>query len=112
MRTFSVRDLREHTGQLIHGAEAGKLSIVTKHGNPVFLAVPFDEVLIKFGLNVAVAIDVYREKTVSLGKAAKIAKMPVEEFIEILAALNMTIVDYPAKDLDKELKIINKHKKK
>ena len=42
MDTFSIRDLRERTGDLVRDAEAGKLSLVTKHGQPVFLAVPFD----------------------------------------------------------------------
>lgn len=43
METFTVRDLRERSGELIRGAENGKLSVVTKHGTPVFIAVPFDD---------------------------------------------------------------------
>ncbi len=35
MDIFSVRDLREHTGALIQDAEAGKLSLVTKRGQPL-----------------------------------------------------------------------------
>ena len=38
MHTFTVRDLREHTGELIRGAENGELSVITKHGTPVFIA--------------------------------------------------------------------------
>ena len=49
MDAFTIRDLRERTGELIRDAEAGKLSIVTKHGQPVFVAVPFDETLLKAG---------------------------------------------------------------
>ena len=47
MDAFTIRDFRERTGELIRDAEAGKLSIVTKHGQPVFVAVPFDETLLK-----------------------------------------------------------------
>ena len=43
MNLFTVRDLRERTGELIRDAEAGKLSLVTQHGRPVFVAVPLDE---------------------------------------------------------------------
>lgn len=32
MDTFTIRDLRERTGDLVRHAEAGKLSLVTKHG--------------------------------------------------------------------------------
>lgn len=43
MKTFSIRDLREHSGGLVREAEAGHLSIVAKHGRPLFVAVPMDE---------------------------------------------------------------------
>lgn len=36
MDTFLLRDLPERIGELIHNAEAGKLSLVIKHGQPVF----------------------------------------------------------------------------
>lgn len=49
MDIFTIRDLRECMGELIRDAEVGKLSIVTMHGQPVFVAVPFDETLLKEG---------------------------------------------------------------
>lgn len=42
MDAFTVRNLREHTGLLILAAESGKLSVITKHGRPVFIAVSFE----------------------------------------------------------------------
>jgi prevent-host-death family protein len=50
METFSIRDLRERTGELVREAEAGHLSIVAKHGRPLFVAVPMDEHLLKEGV--------------------------------------------------------------
>ena len=47
MDTFTVRDLRERSGEWIRHAEEGKLSIITKNGHPVFVVVPFDETLPK-----------------------------------------------------------------
>lgn len=35
MDAFAIRDLRKRTGELIRDAEAGNLSIVTKHGQLV-----------------------------------------------------------------------------
>ena len=46
MEMFTVRDLRNRTGELIREAELGHLSLITKHGQPVFVAVPFDEALL------------------------------------------------------------------
>lgn len=40
--SINIRDLRNKTGELVRLAESGQLSLVTKHGNPVFVTVPFD----------------------------------------------------------------------
>ncbi len=112
MQTYSVRDLREHTGDIIHGAEEGKLALITKHSKPVFLAVPFNEIMLENGLQIALAIELYREHIVSLGKASKIAKLSIEEFLEKLTALSIAIVDYPPEDVQKELRIMTKQLKK
>jgi len=34
---FTVRDLRERTGDLMRDAEAGRLALIAKHGRPKFL---------------------------------------------------------------------------
>jgi prevent-host-death family protein len=103
METFSIRDLRERSGELVREAEAGHLSIVAKHGRPLFVAVPMDENLLKEGVGVALALRLYAEKTVSLGKAAKLAQLSLEEFIARLGVMGIPAVDYPAEELDEEL---------
>ncbi|MGE0666802.1 MAG: type II toxin-antitoxin system prevent-host-death family antitoxin [Sphingomonadales bacterium] len=103
METFSIRDLRERSGELVREAEAGHLSIVSKHGRPLFVAVPMDEALLKEGVGVALAVRLYAEKAVSLGKAAKLAQLPLEEFIARLGAMGVPAVDYPAEEVDEEL---------
>jgi len=104
MDTFTVRDLREHTGTLIHDAEEGKLSLVTKHGRPVFLAVPFTQDLLDLGLRPAIAIKLYKEETLTLEKAAKLAGITIEAFIEKLGQLGIATVTYSADEIEKELK--------
>lgn len=104
METFTVRDLREHTGTLIHDAELGKLSLITKHGRPVFLAVPFTSDLLDLGLRTALAVKLFQDETVSLGKAAKMAGLTIETFIEKLGQLGIAVADYSADELARELK--------
>jgi predicted HTH domain antitoxin len=104
MDTFTVRDLREHTGQLIHDAEIGKLSLITKHGRPVFLAVPFNEDLLELGLRTAMAIKLYQDETLTLEKSAKLADLSLEVFLEKLGSLGISAVNYSTHDLKKELK--------
>ena len=103
MDAFTIRDLRERTGELIRGAEAGELSIVTKHGQPVFVAVPFDETLLKEGVGVALAVRLFDDEVISLGKAAKLAGMPQAEFIDLLGALKIPVVRYDKDELQQEL---------
>jgi len=106
METFSIRDLRERTGDLVREAEAGRLSLIAKHGRPLLVAVPMDEQLLKEGVAVALAIRLFAEKTISLGKAARLAHLPIEDFILHLGARGIPAVDYPAEELDDELAAI------
>ena len=103
MGAFTIRDLRERTGELIRDAEAGKLSIVTKHGQPVFVAVPFDETLLKMGVKVALAVKLFDGDVLSIGKAAKLAGMPLGEFIDHLGTLKIPVVRYGEEGLQQEL---------
>jgi predicted HTH domain antitoxin len=103
METFTIRDLRERTGDLVRNAEQGNLAIVAKHGHALFVAVPMDDALLRHGVQVALAIKLFQEGTVSLGKAAKLAGLDRETFIDRLSSLGIPAVDYPAEDLDQEL---------
>lgn len=103
MDAFTVRDLRERTGELIRDAEAGKLSVVTKHGKPVFVAVPLDDRLLEEGLRVALAIKLFDEEVLSLSKAARFAGMPIEDFLEYLGKQGIAVVRYSAEELDAEI---------
>ena len=104
MDTFSVRDLRERTGTLIHDAEAGKLSLITKHGKPVFLAIPFSDELIELGLRHTLAIHLYKEGVLTLAKAARLSDESLEGFIATLSKLGISVIHYNIKDVDEELK--------
>lgn len=61
MHTFSLHDLRDRPNELVRDAQAGKLSIVTQGGEPVFVAVPFDEALLRGGVNAALAVKLFDE---------------------------------------------------
>ncbi len=106
MDSFTIRDLRERTSDLVRNAEAGQLSVVAKHGHPLFVAVPLDEHLLENGVGVALACRLFAEKAVSLGKGAKLAGLTPEAFITQLGAMNIPAVDYSAEDLKQELDIL------
>lgn len=103
MDTFTVRDLRERTGELIRDAESGKLSVITKHGRPVFLAVPFDELLIREGIGLALAVRLFQQAEISIGKAARLAGMDRQQFMAELSRRGIAVTDHSESELEDEL---------
>jgi prevent-host-death family protein len=103
MDVFSIRDLRERTGELVRNAEGGHLSVVAKHGHPLFVAVPLDEHLLENGIGVALAGRLFADGVLSLGKAAKLSGLAYEGFVERLGVMGIAAVDYPAEEIEQEL---------
>jgi prevent-host-death family protein len=103
MENFTIRDLRERTGALVRNAEEGHLSLISKHGHPLFVAVPLDEHLLESGVTIALACRLFAEKALSLGKAARLASLSPQAFIEQLCAMGISAVDYDPAELDDEL---------
>jgi prevent-host-death family protein len=102
---FSVRDLRNKSGELLRDAEAGQISLITKHGKPAILAVPFDELLIGQGVHRAMALHLFESHQVTLAQAAKLAGLSLEEFVELLGEVGVLAVDYPAEELEEEMAV-------
>jgi antitoxin (DNA-binding transcriptional repressor) of toxin-antitoxin stability system len=107
METFTIRDLRERTGELARTAESGQLSIVTKHGQPVFIALPFDDVALTEGVKVSLATKLFRDHVVSLGRATKMSGMTKVRFLGVLGVHGIPAVDYPSSELDDELELLS-----
>lgn len=107
MEMFTVRDLRNRTGELIREAELGHLSLITKHGHPVFVAVPFDEALVESGVRVAMAIQLFADHKVTLSQASKLASLSVSEMMDKLAERKVPITDYTKDELVDELEQFN-----
>ena len=101
---FSVRDLRLRSGELLRDAEQGRLALVTKHGKPAFVAVPFDERLLSLNLHRALALVLVEAGHLSVVRAAKVAGLALEEFIELLGEHGIPVVDYPETELTEELR--------
>ena len=48
---FTARDLHNKSGELLKDVEDGQISLITKHGKPAILAVPFDKKLLSYGVH-------------------------------------------------------------
>ncbi len=105
MEAFAVRDLREHTGELVRNAENGAYSVVSKHGKPLFVALPFNDDLLKSGVNVALADRLVRQGELSVAAGAKLAGLPYARYLQHLGACGYSMLDESA-DLDAELALL------
>lgn len=103
LTVFSARDLRNRSGELLREAESGQLSLVTKHGRPAFLAVPFTERLLLEGVHRGLALALFEAGQVTLGQGAKLAGLSTEGFIELLGDSGVAAASYPPEELDDEL---------
>jgi antitoxin (DNA-binding transcriptional repressor) of toxin-antitoxin stability system len=93
------------TGDLMRNTEEGNLSIITKHGRPAILAVPFDDHLLSFGVPRALAVRLYAAELLTLAQAARMAALPVELFLETLGQASVPAVRYAPEELAGEAEI-------
>ncbi len=102
---FSVRDLRVNSSTLVREAEAGQVSIITKRGKPAVLALPFGSRLLEVGLDKDLALSLFERRLITMAKAAKLAGVTQDAFMDLLAESGLVAVDYPAEELADELRV-------
>ena len=102
--SFSVRDLRQRSSELLRNAEDGQLAMITKHGRPTILAVPFDDRLLEVGLHRALALQLFEQSQLTMAQAAKVADLSMEDFMDLLGQADIPAVDYPPDELQDELR--------
>lgn len=106
IEVFSVRDLRNRASALVKDTRKGRLSLITRHGRPTAIALPFDSVLLEQGVHRNLAVRLFEQKAVTLAQAARIADMPIAAFLDVLRTTGINVVDYPAREVAKELDAI------
>lgn len=102
---FTARELRNRSGELLRDAEEGRLSLITKHGRPTILAIPFGKRLLDEGLHRTIAASLFERGLATLAQAARLANLSLEAFVELLGELDIPAVDYPAEELVEELEL-------
>lgn len=100
---FTARELRNRSGELLQGASEGNMAVITKHGKPSILAIPFDSKLLNHGAHRAMALQLFSSGHYTLQQAARFADMPLEGFIGLLGEFDIDAVDYPADELESDL---------
>lgn len=103
MQTFSIRELRERSGELSREAEEGRLALVTRHGHPLFVSVPFTDELIQAGVHTALAVGLFKGGELTGARAARLARMSLSQFYAHVSGQGIAVVDHDPAQLEQEL---------
>nr|WP_248281834.1 UPF0175 family protein [Parazoarcus communis] len=70
-----------------------------------YFAAPFDDALLKKGIEVevALAIHLFDEEHISLGRAARMAGLSVSEMVNLLGRYSIPVIRTTADELEQEL---------
>ncbi|MCD6101861.1 MAG: UPF0175 family protein [Candidatus Cloacimonetes bacterium] len=66
---------------------------------------------IKKKLKIALAIVLFKDKSISLGKAAELAEMSRVRFIELLKEYDISAYEYTEKEFEKDKQVIAEYRK-
>lgn len=111
MRTFSIPELRERPDELGKEAAEGRLSLVTQDGLPLFVCVPFTEALLQAGVHSALAVNLFKSGDLTPGRAAKLARMSLPQFLEYVSTQDIAVATYEPCELERELAAFDAHGK-
>jgi predicted HTH domain antitoxin len=103
MQAFTVRELRERSGELSREAGEGRLSLVTRHGQPLFVSVPFTDELLAAGVHAALAVSLFKTGDLTSARAARLARMSLPQFLAHLSEQGIPVADYAPAELTREL---------
>jgi predicted HTH domain antitoxin len=96
--TYTSRELRES-----RFLEDQSVSIVTSHGKPVKVAIPFDARTFHEGIEKAIALYFVENHILTQAKAAKIAGLSLSTFLQLMAKYGISAVDQSEAELREEL---------
>lgn len=103
MKAVNVRELKNNPSAAMRAAKEGPVIVLNRDNPEVLMLNAQDPEFERHGTYVAIAIALYRDDAVTLAKAARIAKMPLVEFMAHASAQGIPILKGDAKTLDEEL---------
>ncbi|MBK8455088.1 MAG: type II toxin-antitoxin system Phd/YefM family antitoxin [Thiofilum sp.] len=104
MQVIGIKELQTNPSKLTKVFQAKDYLLITKHGQPLGLALPFDEDLMAQGLMPWYALKGFQSGDLSLGQLSKILHKNQHDTLRLLDSLVIPVADY---DLAEDLEAIN-----
>ena len=93
MKAVSVRELKNNPSAALRAARKQPVVVLDRHEpEAVLIHVRDDSVPSESGVRQAIATSLFRERSLSLGLAAKYAGLEIAEFIEHVSRLGISVV--------------------
>ena len=105
MQTVNVRQLKTNPSVSLRQSK-DDMVVVMSRDQPTAVMVGMEQlggVADMQRLKLALAMQMFKQKTLSIGAAAKFAGRPLGEMLGIVSAAGWAVVDYPAQELAGEL---------
>ncbi len=99
IKTYSARELRDS-----HFLKDDSVSVITSHGKPVKVAIPFDERIFGEGVSRALALNLVENHIITQVQGAKMAEMSLESFLKLMAKFGIPAADMDVHELVNDLK--------
>ena len=103
MQVIGIKELQTNPAKLTQAFQQRDYLLITKHGQPLGLALPFDDKLMDQGLSTWLAIKSFQSGDLSLGQLSKTLGKNQHDTIKFLGHLGVAIADY---DFAEDLKAI------
>lgn len=103
MQTVGIKALKTNPSVLSKAFDSQDTVLITRRGEPIGIAAPFDERLLDLGFTRWIAIRAFQAGDLSLGQVAKAFGKSKQEMLPLLSNLGIAVADY---DLDEDLETI------
>lgn len=104
MQTVSIRELQTNPAKLTKYLADNESVFVTKHGVPIGITMPLGEDLLSIGIKKAVALELYKNGNISMGKCAELLNLSKQEMIKLFEDLKISWIEDNEAILKDEIK--------
>lgn len=106
MHAVQVRELKNNPSQALRNAETDTVVVMNRE-RPAALLLHFDEaILSQPGVCLALATALFRDGSLSLARAAKVAEMRLADFMQHLSRLGIPVIQGTQEDARQDMETL------
>ena len=104
MTAIGIKELKDNPSVLTRTLESHNLSLLTKRGTPIGIALPWDDAIFENGYKQTLIVEAYRAGQISLSQLARSLKISTEMALEMMGRLGICMIDG---DIDDEIAMVS-----